>query len=188
MAKSKIAKIKEEMKWQKVLPAVSFSDFLKVVEIASSVMACKTSNLTVKRGIGIHIEDIGQTITLTDTPLNHIGVTIAQTFSDDPGKFQSLIMRYMAMERVFSDQRCADYIRKTEDEDFNEIHPGVFLVASCLPLDKDGHYDLDQFFACVNYAAQNVFFEEGNSLALEKEIVKSILAVDFAPYQESDDD
>lgn len=153
---------------------VNFKDLARVLTIASDVYEGKTSNMLIQQGAKVSMEDdMGKshTFTLTEDPLNHLGMTVVQEFRSDPGTALSLMLRYFALVAAFDDPRLKRWRRICQDNPgYMEHHPAILMAAAKMPLDDQALFDTDAFVKAVDWLVRDCYGPEGNLLVEEVKI------------------
>lgn len=89
-----------------------------------------------------------QTIKLVDNPMNRGMMAIKRHCGNDSDKFFSASLRFMALGRVYNDKRFTAYTREIPGDDkMFEVSSAIGHVAGTMPLDEQGEFDLNNFFA-----------------------------------------
>lgn len=90
---------------------------------------------------------------LEDNRWNRATVAIFDHFAPDLEKFQSVMMRYMALLRLTRGERMKSWQHEVGAENRVAVHPAILIVAATLPLVRDGAFDEEEFFAKVEEVA-----------------------------------
>ena len=82
-----------------------------------------------------------------DTVISRMLFAVKDHFGAESPKWKSFMIRYWALQELEDDKRMQRWTRATEKETL--FFEGLMEAAAALPLNDEGNFDSDQFFATV---------------------------------------
>ncbi|MBI3940088.1 MAG: hypothetical protein HY315_04580 [Acidobacteria bacterium] len=92
-------------------------------------------------------------IALDDTRFNRAALAILDQFAPDFEKFQSVMLRYLALLRLTRLEEMRKWQKAVCGGNDVAMHPAVLIAAATLPLAKGGAFDEFEFFRRVEELA-----------------------------------
>lgn len=130
---------------------VSVDDFLFAMQVGMAAGSFRMPMVSpTEYGFTIETaDDQSHRLQLADHPLNRFGLAVREHFAGDHALFKSFMWRWFALLNVLELQDCKPYIQREPNASFKLIHSSVLTVAATEPLQDDGEFDHQQFFARV---------------------------------------
>ena len=159
------AKMKRDTAAERFRQAIAI-DAAEMNFIIGLATAAATYRMPHKTPVGVPVNlDMGggeiQTVKIVDNPMNRGMMAIKRHCGNDSDKFFSATLRFMALGAVYRDTRCKPYVREVpDDEQTIDVSAAIGHVAGMMPLDDNGEFDLDVFFAHVEEIKRTKYADE----------------------------
>ncbi len=137
------------------VPPVEPREFAFALQIGSATFSGRMpmANLSQREFFVGNEEGDPTRVVLDDNRWNRAAVAILDHFVPDIEKFQAVMLRYMALLRLTRGERMQAWQQPAGSENKVAVHPAILIVASTLPLLREGAFDEEEFFAKVKEVA-----------------------------------
>lgn len=140
------------------MPPVDAQEFQFAVLLASSAFGFRMpmqspsqSGVTLQQADGTQ-----ERLVFTDVLENRAMFAIRDHFAGNPEAFFAAAMRFFALQRMWKSARMSQWLKPAADDPQGIlVNEAVFRAAATLPMNAEGYFDEDAFFARVQEVASD---------------------------------